>query len=277
MPAFMNRLYCALPGFQSLHGRYLYLAVLFILMFGGSALYGWRYVESISKQHIGNIKDRAEAENSVNDIAEQIRVLEIALERLIVLPDSDNITDVHSALELEDAALARMKNVPWVQNDNVLMSLTNGLVATSDQLHTKIAHLIEVRNDEMQWIPANRVMQDDMLPYNLAFISALDTALDQVTGDKPRDDTQHELYQLLVELQHTWQLIISEFRLYISNRMGIYPGTPIEGMQARTANIDIYSTQLDKLMQRLAQLRQNEPFGFEVSAAYDAMQSALHM
>ena len=277
MPAFMNRLYCALPGFQSLHGRYLYLAVLFILMFGGSALYGWRYVESISKQHIGNIKDRAEAENSVNDIAEQIRVLEIALERLIVLPDSDNITDVHSALELEDAALARMKNVPWVQNDNVLMSLTNGLVATSDQLHTKIAHLIEVRNDEMQWIPANRVMQDDMLPYNLAFISALDTALDQVTGDKPRDDTQHELYQLLVELQHTWQLIISEFHLYISNRMRIYPGTPIEGMQARTANIDIYSTQLDKLMQRLAQLRQNEPFGFEVSAAYDAMQSALHM
>ena len=150
MPAFMDRFFCTLPGFQSLHGRYLYLAALFILMLGGSAIYGWHYVESVSKQNIGNIKDRAEAENSVNDIAEQIRVLEIALERLIVLPDSDNIANVHSALELEDAALARMKNVPWVQNDNVLMSLTNGLVATSDQLHTKIAHLIEVRNDEMQ-------------------------------------------------------------------------------------------------------------------------------
>jgi len=277
MPVFMNRLCCALPGFQSLHGRYLYLAVLFVLMFGGSALYGWRYVEGISKQHIGNIKNRADAENSVNDIAEQIRVLEIALERLIVLPDSNSIANVHSALELEGAALVRMKNVPWVQNDNVLMSLANGLSATSGQLHTAIAHLIEVRSDEMQWIPANRVMQDDMLPYNLTFISALDTVLDQVTRDKPRGDTQYELYQLLVELQHTWQLMISEFRLYVSNRMGIYPGSPARGMQARAANIDIYSAQLDKLMQRLAQFRQNDPFGFEISTAYDAMQSALHM
>jgi diguanylate cyclase (GGDEF)-like protein len=277
MPAFMDRLFCALPGFQSLHGRYLYLAVLFILMLGGGAIYGWHYVESVSKQNIGNIKDRADAANSVNDIAEQIRVLEIALERLIALPDSDNITSVHSALELEDAALARMKNVPWVQNDNVLMSLANGLSATSGELYAEIARLIEVRTDEVKWIPANQVMQDDMLPYNLAFISALDTALDQITHDKSRGDTQHELYQVLVELQHTWQLMISEFRLYISNRMGIYPGTPVKGMQARTANIDIYSAHVDKLMQKLAQLRQNELFEFEINTAYDDMQSALHM
>ena len=55
MPAFKDRFHSALPGFQSLHGRYLYLAVLFILMLGGSAIYGWRYVESVSKQNIDNI------------------------------------------------------------------------------------------------------------------------------------------------------------------------------------------------------------------------------
>jgi len=276
MPVFPDKLYRSLPAFQSLRGRYLYIAVLFILLLGGSALYGWRYVESISKQHIGNIKERADAETSVNDISRQIQGLEIALERLIVLPDNENISNVYSVLVLESAALARMKNVPWVQNDNVLISLANGLSATSGQLYTEISLLIEVRTDEMQWIPANRVMQEEMLPNNLAFKSALGTVLDQVSNGNPDDTAHRELYQLLVNLQHTWQLMISEFRLYISNRMGIYPGTLATGMQARATNIDIYSAQIDKLMERLAQYGQNEPFGYEVSTAYDALRSALH-
>ena len=275
MPTAMDRLYTSLPGFQSLRGRYLYLAVLFILLLGGSAIYGWHYVENISQQHIGNIKHRADAATSVNDIAEQIRVLEIALQRLILIPDESNIAGVYSALDLENAALERLKNVPWVHNDNVLISLANGLSATSGQLHTEITRLIEVRTDDMQWLPANRIMQENMLPYHLAFISALNTALDQVTSDDPREQTHHELYKLLAELQHIWQQLISEFRLYIANRMGIYPGTPAAGMQARAANIEIYSAQIDKLMQKLSQFMKNGAYGFDISLSYQNMQSAL--
>ncbi|HHJ16708.1 MAG TPA: EAL domain-containing protein [Gammaproteobacteria bacterium] len=276
MSSVMDRLYTALPGFQSLRGRYLYLALLFILLLGGSAIYGWNYVENISQQHIGNIKHRADASTSVNDIAEQIRVLEIALQRLILIPSKANIAEVRSALELKDAALERLKNVPWVQNENVLMSLANGLSATSGQLQTEIERLIDVRTDEMQWIPANRIMQDEMLPHHLAFISAVDTALDQVIDGSPHDPAQHKLYQLLVELQRTWQQLVSEFRLYISNRMGMYPGTPAAGMLARATNIEVYSAQIDKLMQKLAQHRKNGAFEFDISAAYQDMQSSLN-
>ena len=271
----MHRLYAILPGFQSLRGRYLYLAVLFILLLGSSAIYGWRYVENISRQHIGNIKHRADAATSVNDIAEQMRVLEIALQRLILIPDAGNIAEVYSALDLENAALARLKEVPWVKNDKVLISLASGLSDTSGQLHDEIARLIEIRTDDMQWLPANRIMQDNMLPWHLAFVSELDTLLDQVGGDNTRDRAHHELYQLLTELQHTWQQLISEFRLYIANRMGIYPGTPAAGMQARAANIEIYSAQVDKHMQELAQFMKNGDYGFDISLSYQNMQSAL--
>ena len=268
-------IYNILPGLRSLRGRYLYLAVLLSLLLGASAIYGWMFVKDSSKQQIFNIRDRADASDAVNDVDQRARALESSLQRFIILPGKDHTAETKSALLLLSASLSRLKKVPWIDNDSVLLLLANDLSTTSDKLESTVNKLIIVRKDQMQWIPALKIMQKSMLLHNLEFTSALGIALDGVSGFDAGDKMQFEIYKQLAEVRHTWEQLITEFRLYISNRMGIYTGSPEAGMRVRAQNIAIYFTRINELLSHIEEYDSRGKLNFEASESLSVMKSSI--
>ena len=239
------------PSFSSLRGRYLYFAVALSLLLALAAGLGWRYADTQTKQHIAHIQYRAEAADAVADVVEQSRTLEVSLQRFIIFPSDKNQSAVQRAFTLQQTAIRRLRASAWVADDPTFDELISGLAHDTQQLSTDVDELIRVRLDQQEWFPATSIMQERMLPRSVELSTNLELAIKEVfeTLDQPGNI---ELYTLLIETRYTWLRLISEFRLYVANRLGVFTAEAESGMESRRQNIEVYAQHVDDLLASIA-------------------------
>ncbi len=241
------------PNAASLRGRYLYFALALSAVLALAAGLGWRYADTQTTRHIAHIQERAEASDAVADVVEQSRTLEVSLQRFIIFPSDENQTAVERAFVLQQAAIRRLRASGWVTDDPTFGELIAGLAHDTKRLSENVAQLVRVRLDQEEWFPATAIMQQRMLPRSVEFNTNLELALKEVFDnlDQPGNI---ELYTLLNETRYTWLRLISEFRLYVANRLGVFTTEAESGMQARRQNIEVYAQHVDELLARIAAL-----------------------
>lgn len=229
---------------HSFRARYLYFAAFLSILLVTAAVIGWNYVERFTTAQITNIQVRSEAKDATSDTVAQFRILESRLQRFIILPNEDNLQAIDRALELQQLALARLQATDWVTGHPEIESLVDMLRTDADKLTAKSRTLTRVRLSVREWLPASRIMQDRMLEQKVKFSGALEMAINEATD-------QRRVYQLLIDLRDASTRLISEFRLYVSNRFGIFFADSDIGMQARAANINTYLHEVDELLNTL--------------------------
>lgn len=162
----------------------------------------------------------------------------------------------------------RLAAAPWItrhkQQDNARV-LKDTLVA----MGLDIAELAETRTDPMRQYPSMAASNHMMQPNRNRFTNAIALALRETRQDP---EAPRALVDELIEVRHLWTQMVSNFRIYLANRMGSFD----EHVLPR--QVDAIDTAHEVLVQRLASLGRRaeaDELGFETSAAVGDMIDAL--
>ncbi len=240
-------------GIRTLRQRYLSVTIILSIILLFFAYLGWRYVDLTSHQQLQHINHRTDASDALADVILQKHTLETSLQRFITLPTEENRRAIDRSFKLFDSAIKKLSANHWIQNDLALADLVVSLTEDKTQLENITNELIAVRSDETKWFPALNIMQERMFRHNLNFMSALDFIISE-SSENLNNRSQQRIFILANKIRHAWQMMISEFRLYVSNSFGVFSNNPNKGMQSRKKNIEIYLIQLNKLLKELDKL-----------------------
>ncbi|UCE89277.1 MAG: EAL domain-containing protein [Pseudomonadota bacterium] len=273
MPAPAKNPIPTLPGLKSLRGRYLYLAVALSLVLAAAALAGRAYVNNTSQRQLQNLEQRADALDAMGDVDRQVQTIETRLQRFMILPSKDSRAEIDSAQALHDAAVARLIDTEWIASDESLSELLQGLQRDGARLRREISRLVTARRDTERWFPATSVMRQQMLAANMRFNAAVTLALEEAL-QSTRAGSPAMTYQLLSDTRHAWLQLISEFRLYVSSRIGLFINDPEAGMQGRAMNIGIYTGHIGELLEELTILQQSGRLDLQATESVNDMREA---
>ena len=239
-----------LLGLRSLRQRYLATTLAISLSLILASYYGWNHVEMVSQQQLQHVEHRSLAEDALADLISQTNTIETSLQRFITLPDDKNKDQIERSFELFDSSLARLRDNEWLKSDLALNDLLVSLQDDKVRLFREIHSLVAIRLDETRWFPAMNIMQEKMLNHNVQFNAAIELLLQEYSSDL-HESKNEELYKLLNEVRYSWLMMISEFRLYISNSFGVFSNNPAEGMKNRKINIGLYMNRISELLSTL--------------------------
>ena len=256
---FQSTSFLTLLGLRSLRQRYLVAMLVVSLLLCTFAYFAWQFVRTTNQAQLNQIQNRAEATDAIHDVSEQVHVIEVNLLRYVTTPSQQHEASIHRAYQLYDAAIAKLLANKWIKTDKSLQDLLMAMEADRRQLNSATDHLLAVRKDESKWFPAMRIMQGRMLEQNQQFTITVNFMINDV-ADELNDPVNRETYKLLIEIRHKWELLVSEFRLFVSNSFGIFSNDPKRDKQARRSNIDLYAKSLSRLLDQLEQtIRVGQP------------------
>jgi diguanylate cyclase (GGDEF)-like protein len=161
----------------------------------------------------------------------------------------------------------RLLTDAWVadheQSDNV-QRLRRAAVA----MHSNIEQLIETRLEPTRQYPALAAANEVMSPNRNAFNNAIALALRETAQLAQEDEAARQVLARLFEARHLWSQTVSNFRLYLANRVGSFDeaSLPIQERGIRTLQ-----GELEKQLRELAELDAEGRLGFETAAAVEQM------
>ncbi len=223
-----------LPGLDSYRGRYLYLSALAFIIFCSFAIINWSYINDSSQQTSQNIIKRQENSLALEQIISQYQLIRIQIYQFSLNPEQVSpITINDSIIHLLDLT----SNLDIRLYDNIDAEVFNNFIFQIPiKLHELTLDFLRTRTNPDLWIPAIRVMTEELLPVNTEIIILLDELIDAVSQD---EDESSKLKNSLLKFKVTWLSTIAEFRLLASNRMGIFD-TSANSIDSRVANIELY-------------------------------------
>lgn len=248
--SFLTRL-----GLKSLRQRYLVAMLVVSALLCTFAYFAWQYVRSTNQSQLKQIQDRAEATDAVADVSKQEHVIEVNLLRFITMPSEENKANIHRAYQLFDAATAKLLQNKWIRSDKPLQDLLMAMQSDRNQLILATDNLLAVRQDATKWFPAINIMQKHMLQYNQHFLVTVNLMINKIADD-PHNSNKLKIYKLLYDIRDSWAMMISEFRLFVANSIGLFSSPPKSGMQKRRDNIERYTKRMHAQLDRLQQYEQ---------------------
>lgn len=237
-------------GLSSLRKRYLWTSIVISFSLALASYLGWAYVEKVSRLQLQHVEHRSGADDALADLISQTHTIETSLQRFITFPDDQHRGRMERSFELFDSSLSRLRDNEWLRSDPVLNDLLFSLHDDKVKLSHEVQALVAVRLDETLWFPAMAIMQEKMLDHNVQFIAALDFMIMEVSAE-PQTKKKIEIVKLLNDLRYSWVIMISEFRLFISNSFGVFSSNPAEGMKNRKINVGLYQDKINGLLSML--------------------------
>jgi len=262
-----------LPFLGSLRGRVLFSAVVLCGILLATAITGRYLMDTGSGQQLQSIQQRSISVDALADATEQFRALDANLQRFLSQASSEHRDRLLASMQTNTAAIAKLRNTPWVIQDPTLVQLCDALQAEQDQLTRDITELIKVRLDVRLWLPSMTTMLDAMLPANMAYVTAVNLAIEDLRNGIG-NRAQFELYDLLTSARYFWIRMVSEFRLYVSNRFGVFSANPEQAMTARTLNLTDYHNNVLDTLTSLTALDNRQALPLAVSEALREMTTA---
>ena len=133
---------------------------------------------------------------------------------------------------------------------------------------------MEIRYSPLRTFPAMPIMIDRMQPHNEEFIAITALAIDEAK-EHVSSPGQLEALQLFYDSLYAWSRMIDAFRLYVSNRFGIFDASPEAAMGVQATITEEFSKRILANLARLAELDRRGLLQFEQSSALENMQN-LH-
>jgi len=241
-------------GLNSLRQRYLWTSVVISFALALASYLGWTYVAKISRLQLQHVEHRSGADDALADLISQAHTIETSLQRFITFPDEQHRGRMERSFALFDSSLSRLRDNEWLRSDPALNDLLLSLYMDKVKLSDEAQRLVAVRLDETRWFPAMGIMQGKMFDHNVQFVADLDFMIMEFSADIQTKETA-EIYKLLNDLRYSWLMMISEFRLYISNSFGVFSSDPAKGMKNRKVNVGLYQDRINSLLSMLEGFR----------------------
>ncbi len=264
------RLLKYLPGLDSYRGRYLYLSALAFIIFCSFSVINWNYINQSSQLTRQNIIKRNINTQALNEITNQYQLIRIQIYQFSLNPEQLNPVTIN---ESTSRLIELTSNIDIMLYDDIDAEVLNDFIfQIPADLHTSVLNFLKMRTNPALWIPAIRVMTEELLPVNTNIMLLLDEMIENSTID---DEKSQILKIKLLELRNSWLSSVSEFRLLAANRMGIYD-TSQNGISSRVTNIDLYLSISTKKLTEIDQLLLRQDSNFFRTGSFDELKQNIH-
>lgn len=251
-------------GFDSIRGRYLFVAAFFIAFVLAAGWAAQVVVDRTSQRSSVNVSEREQVNRLLNDLSNDIWLTETALQGYLMTPDKTQRLATRSSLDHLVTDLAKLTATEWVQQSSGRRQKLQSLHETMLELRRQSERLMDIRSDAEQLFPAMRLMLEKMLPPNIEFLTLANLAMDEARTlrDKPFQD---EIRWLFSEARYAWTNMIGDFRVFVANRFGIFPGDPEAGMKTQHQRIEFYNEMLGRHLTSLTEFEKRNSLHFQQS------------
>ncbi len=243
--------------------------VLAIIVLASASL-SYQQLETAREETTSNIATRNQLLERSRMVRNAVWLTRESLAAFLLDPD---LTEQRSTIRqfLADARLQTeiLFKHDWVkqhQYQNNIQLLKDTLADLEQAIDT----LIEIRLDISRQYPALALARTNMLPKHNIFYTAANLAISEIL-EEPRTTENLAIYQEFVQARHIWTQMISNFRMYLANRLGSFNESMLSTQEQDVA------TQFQGLQILLERLQKNDDIGlleFQGSVSLEELKTA---
>jgi len=260
----------SLLSFDSIRGRYLFVAGLLITFILAAGWLAQSIVSDGEKRSALNNSERAEISGLLNDLSNDIWQTDAILQGYLLSPNKADRQATIRSIDHLAADVRRLGESTWGRHSTARKDRITQLAAQVNSLRQESDNLMMIRADAEKMFPAIRHMIDKMLPRHELFLALAAQALDEADEFKSLPH-QIDIYKYFSQIRHAWVLKVGAFRMFVANRFGVFPGDPEEGMRDQQSLIAFYQEMLSENLKRLGVLASAGKLEFQQQNAYEQM------
>ncbi len=254
---------------RSLSGRYLALTLALAVL--TTVLVGWAgYVlDRTTAASTASLEVRNRIQRVSGDIRAQVWQSNFALQAYMIAPSDEIRQQVLSAIRGAQAKISGLAEAP-----NMAGSAAGDGRKLEQMLATlaqRLDRLMEIRRNPDQLHPAMQLMSNIMLPTSDAFLTAVNSALSELSDDVPNLVLSSE-YRLLVQIRDRWRQMIGAYRVMVANRFGAFSATSAS-LEKQANDVELFYGQIDTDLTRLAAMSENGGISFQTASVATEMQT----
>ncbi|MFO7604044.1 MAG: EAL domain-containing protein [Gammaproteobacteria bacterium] len=205
--------------YSSLRTRYAIASVVLAMVLLAVTTLTSFFTTNVREQTAHHILERKEFLQQARYVRSAIWNVEKSLQSFLLDPHIENsVATLRDHIDTSLLATEYLQQKPWLnrlgQHDNL-----KEFYASLQQLRTALTELVETRLNTNQQYPALAYSRRTMLPLNTRMVTAINLALEEL---QEADTLDTEVYIKLLTIRHFWTQIISNFRMYLANRLGSF-------------------------------------------------------
>ena len=258
--------------FDSLRGRYALVAVIVSAIVVGVAYVSYVRLNNVQNQTSENTTARNQLLEHSRLIRDAVWNTRESLAAFLLTPnDVEQRQNIYNYLDDAKSHTNGLLEESWiVQHDQ--QTNTHVLKDALDNLKLSIDGLVDTRLNMTQQYPALALARKSMLPQHKVFYSAAAFAIDEFYEEPPTKLSLRS-HQYFVEARHIWTQMISNFRMYLANRLGSF-AEQVLGNQEQ--DVITQYEDLEKTLKKLQRMDDKEQLGMQGSVSLEELISASH-
>ena len=249
-------------GFDSIRGRYLLVAGFFIVIVLAAGWAAQNIVDRNARKNSVNSSERERVTRLLNDLSDAIWLTETTLQGFLLSPEKQQRAATLGTLDRLLAHAEHLSGSDWVQGAPSRRKQLQRLSENTRELRQQSDRLMNIRVDAEKMFPAMRIMVDRMLPHNNQFLTLATLAIEEA-DERRSSPAQGEIGRLFAEARYAWAIMAGNFRVFVANRFGVFPGDPEAGMKAQQQQIDFYHDMVDRHLKTLTRFEAQNTLEFQ--------------
>ena len=261
------------PRIHSLRGRAISFSLLVSFAIVVVILFGYVNSQSVRQQATNHLTHRDDLLVMITSIRGNLLNSYKDLNNFLLVPENEvyqaNIlTNINHAIDVS----ITIKGHPWLvryQKEENSKILSNEL----DDLRKYINELMKARLDPNTQFPSLQVGADIMQPNRNNMNNALALAVNEMRSENIQAENP-SAFRYLIQVRHLWTQVLSNFRLYLANRVGSFNE---KALPIQENGITTLYGQLNDELKKLQVLANDDELGFETTNAVEVMQEASRL
>jgi diguanylate cyclase (GGDEF)-like protein len=254
----------------SLRARYLLFAITMATAMLVAAFWAYGNLSTTRTETASNLVIRNQLVDKARQIRLQLFIGYQSIDVFLLEPELELYrTRATESITQAIQSTSQLASHPWV-----IANQQTGLVEALRQRLTELQHettsLFIIRKDIEKQYPSLAVGGNAMQPNRNRFNNAIAVAMNEVHQES-RNIKDPEVYEAIETTRYLWTQVLSNFRLYLANRVGSFSE---ESLPVQETGIETMYGELDARLQELATMDQAGRLGFETSAAVEEMVDA---
>jgi len=248
----------------SLRKQFKLLASILVIFIVAGAWFGYTNLSSTRLAIEKNLAER----NNLLESTHVVRALLLdtyrSLDSFLLEPSEPEYRESVS-ISINEAVFYSQKLLEAAQtNTDISTESIEQLILTLRRLNTETDELIETRLNPSLQYPSLAVGSELLGPNRNRANNEIALALNALKGEE-RLDGRPDVTELFMNVRHLWTQVLSNFRLYLANRMGSFNE---DSLPVQELAIETLYKEFQVEMTRIQVLVDDEVIGFETSDAY---------
>ena len=252
---------------HSLRHRYAWVSTLLALIVMTGASIAHFNVTALSEKTAANMEIRSQLLTHSRHTRDALWQARQALAAFLIDPNRpehrERITAAIERAQQNVAELARHSS-DFPEHDQPAITTLHDSIA---RLNAASKVIIATRLNAQQQYPSMALAQQSLLPINRDFYTAVALAMSEIEVER-KEVSHSQVYQTLVQSRHLWTQMVSNFRMYLANRMGSFAE---ESLHTQEQDVELLYVELGHQFEVLRQLQHKGDLGLQTEDSLQEM------